>query len=579
MTVRRATLLVVLGLLASFVVFVPRPQVASGADPTLVPLSDRRVATGWIPWWRLSEGISSVVANPDLFEEASPFWYRATAASTVVAQDASQPAESALVDAVQSLHAVGVRVLPTVNDAGMTSTSMANVLSDPTRRAELIDSLVAMVQRVGADGVDIDFEAMNFPASSDRTTVRKKFPVFLSGLQQSLHDQGLLLSLSVPSRVSDNDPNWAIFDYGAIAPFVDRVKILTYDYSYAGGDPGPVAPLNWVDQVTRYAKSRFRGVPLSIGQPAYGYNWYIKTLSGTCPASIDVKATTAPTTQQALALADTYNATIEWDKASGEYHYTYHRPYPDGGSDCVVLREVWFEAARSVKAKLSIVAERHVQGLAFWTLGNEDPASWNVLDTYATGISPAPANATMQAPTALGYGAELALTGHFRVAGQPVIAQPVDVQRRVPGGTWSTVGSVVTSSLGIASYATPATRTYDWRMRLTPAWDWSAGFTTSQRVLVRHVVSAAFETPTVVSGAPFQITGTIGPAESGATVIRQRFKGGVWVDGPQTVTTAGGGFSLAGTAGGPGAYTYRVLAVADGKHGGGVSASIVLTVT
>ena len=456
--------------------------VRSSLSP-LSPLSGRRVATGWIPWWRLADGVASVLAHPDLFAEVSPFWYRATRASTVVDQESGQPPESELIAAVDSLHAAGVRVLPTVNDVGLNSSSMARLLGDGKRRGDLVRSLVAMVDRIGADGVDIDFEAMNFPASPDRAVVSRKFPVFLRSLQTSLHRDGQLLSVSVPSRTSGRDPNWSIYHYGALAPYVDRVRVLTYDYSYAGGDPGPIAPIDWVESVTRYAESKFPRVPLSIGLPAYGYNWYIKKLLGSCPRVIDVGATTAPTTRQALVLIDDFQATLQWHRGFAESMFTYRRPYPDGGNDCVVRRQVWFEAARSVAAKLALLRRHNVQGFSFWTLGAEDPRTWRVLDRYATRLEPKSAAADLEAPRAIRAGAKATIVGRFRVGGRGVASADISVQRRVGRGDWSTVATVTTTSLGRAAYLAAPNRTSEWRMRLPASWDW--GNTISPTALVR----------------------------------------------------------------------------------------------
>ena len=476
------TLTVAAGVFAPLLTASVTPAAGGIVAAPLSPLSDRRVATGWIPWWQLAEGVDSVVSHSELFAEVSPYWYRVTRSSTVVKLVSDQPAESALIDAIGTLHAAGVRVLPTVSDTGLNSRSMASLLKDDRRRGDLIRSLVSMVERTGADGVDIDFEAMNFPAGPERAIISRKFPIFLRGLQSALHRKDHLLAVSVPSRTSDNDTNWSIYDYSDLAPYVDRARILTYDYHYAGGDPGPVAPLNWVDNVTRYAKSEFRRVPISIGMPAYGYNWFIKKLSGDCNQS--VRLTAVPTARQALALVDSYDATLQWDKASGESFFTYRRPYPDDGVNCVVLRKVWFEAARSVAAKLSIVRQRGVQGFAFWTLGAEDPRTWTVLGEYAESLSPRPAEAQLDAPATVASGSTASLVGRFRVGGQAVSAATVAVQRRTRTGEWSTVATVTTTPTGRAFYDAQPTRGYLWRMRLPAAWDWGNTVTPSRLVQV-----------------------------------------------------------------------------------------------
>ena len=375
----------VLAVLASSLAVLPS---VGAAGATVLPVSthsERRVVTGWIPWWNLDQGLASVESHSKLFSDAAIFWYRATAAGHVLPADSDTPAESELVTAVQRLHAVGVGALPTINDFGMDSVSMGRLLSDPERRKNLIHNLVDMVTRVGADGLDLDFEAMNSPASPWRATVRKKFPVFVAGLRQALHKQGLVLSLTVAARVSDNDPNWTVYDYRALANLPDRVTVLTYDYHYAGGRPGPLAPVDWVNQVARYAHARFGRTPVFMGQPASGLNWYIKRESGRCP-KLDppITATAVPTVAQSKTLAKSWGATIRWDAQSGESHFRYHRTYKESGKRCVALREVWFEDARSVKAKLNVVRKQHVRGIALWSLGVEDPHIWPMLTKFAS---------------------------------------------------------------------------------------------------------------------------------------------------------------------------------------------------
>ena len=115
--------------------------------------------------------------------------------------------------------------------------------SDVDRRSALIGEIVAMVERTGADGADIDFEAMNFgTVGADRTAVKKLYPIFLDRLRTRLHEMGALLSVALPARRSATDPNWEVFDYDAIGRSVDRARIMTYDYSSPDTEPGPIGP-------------------------------------------------------------------------------------------------------------------------------------------------------------------------------------------------------------------------------------------------------------------------------------------------------------------------------------------------
>ena len=65
---------------------------------------------------------------------------------------------------------------------------------------------------------------------------------------------------------------YRVYDWESIAPYVDTLRVMTYDWST--GTPGPLAPLHWVDDTLAYAASV--GVPpgkLQLGIPTYGKDW------------------------------------------------------------------------------------------------------------------------------------------------------------------------------------------------------------------------------------------------------------------------------------------------------------------
>lgn len=544
--------------------------------PGLSPLSDRRVVTGWIPYWDLNNGVDAVVADADVVAEVSPYWYRMTATSKVQPLADNDLAESTLVAGIDELHASGIAALPTITDEGIGATAMARLLRDTDRRSALLDSIVAMVQRTGSDGVDIDFEDMNFGSvGADRTAVKRLFPVFLEKLRARLQARGALLAVSLPPRKGASDPAWEVYDYDAIARTVDRARIMTYDYSYS--TPGPTSPIDWVRDSMDYARREFRGVPLSIGVPAYGRNWFVKKLSGTCPDG--VRATAVPTSVQALALADTYGAKLQWSDSAQEYHFDYERPYPDADNpDCVVLRRVWFGDSRAAEVRLRLAERWGIQGIAVWRFGAEEPRLWNRATVVAGGITPDPARSSLSAPERVDHGSEIALAARFTVAGLPVVGREVSVQRRVPGGSWMSVATVTTGAQGRASYLALGQRTLDWRMRLAEGWDWDATLTGVARVDVRHVLDAALDDATVAAGTPYLVSGTLQPAVEGTKVTLQKRKAGEWLNVRSGTTAADGSFTLTGSFAAAGSYTVRVIAPADSQHATGASAQLTVTV-
>ena len=66
------------------------------------------------------------------------------------------------------------------------------------------------------------------------------------------------------------------FDYKALAPYLDKIMIMTYDEHYPGGTPGPIASINWYKSVIEYAVSVIPKEKIYLGAAAYGYDWSSK---------------------------------------------------------------------------------------------------------------------------------------------------------------------------------------------------------------------------------------------------------------------------------------------------------------
>ncbi|HEX5017897.1 MAG TPA: glycosyl hydrolase family 18 protein, partial [Actinomycetes bacterium] len=303
--------------------------------------------------------------------------------------------------------------------------------------------------------------------------------VFLERLQAKLHAQDKVLSIALPPRRSARDDDWEVIDYDAIGNVVDRARVMTYDYST--DRPGPISPIGWTRDVIEYAQRQFRGVPLSIGVPAYGSNWYVKTLRGSCPA--EVKQIARPTSTQALALINQYDAEVHWSKEAGEYHYDYRRPYDEFGR-CVALRRVWFGEARSTEDRARLARRLGVQGITVFSFGSEDPRMWSRVRDVAASINPDPAKVNITAPAAATSGELITVDARVTVKGVVVGSQSVLVQRRVPGRSWKNVADLLTGADGRVSYTTVINRTYDWRVKVPADWDWRATLSTSVRVVV-----------------------------------------------------------------------------------------------
>ena len=157
--------------------------------------------------------------------------------------------------------------------------------------ARHVDAIASFAADGDFAGIDLDYEQFAFADGRDTwATTRPNWVAFVEELAARLHDDGRTLTVSIPpvyDAGQTSDSGFWVYDYAAITPHVDAIRVMAYDYSVPSGDPGPIAPLAWVDQVIAGTVTA-SGDPskLVLGVPLYGYNWPVAT-TGTCPDSAE----------------------------------------------------------------------------------------------------------------------------------------------------------------------------------------------------------------------------------------------------------------------------------------------------
>src|SRR4029450_13668194 len=200
---------------------------------------------------------------------------------------------------------------------------MVALLRDPSHRPAHRSTLVGLVTANGYDGIDLDYENMNFGTSDPtvRSAVRTGFVPFAGELNAALGAQGRVVAVTVGPRTSSTDSNWAVFAYAGIGAVADKVRILTYDYHYSGSNPGAIAPLPWVERVLGYAVTAIPAGRVQVGVPLYGYDWVCS--DSTCSAKEAGTRATAMTYAQVDALRLAVGATRQWSPTDGAPYFTY----------------------------------------------------------------------------------------------------------------------------------------------------------------------------------------------------------------------------------------------------------------
>jgi len=240
-------------------------------------------------------------------------------------------------------------------DAGLA----VRILTSPDVRTRIATELLQLAKTWHFKGVHVDFENVPPEAKDDLTQ-------FIAELAGHLRPAGIQLSMAVPARTRTTGGQG--YDYGALARYLDFMVVMTYDQHWQGGPPGPIAGIDWVNQVVDYMLDV--GVPankLVLGLAGYGYDWSVSR-AGTEWAQ-------ALTYAQVMARFE--EARRRDPSVKLQWHPQAHVPYFTYGD-----RIVYFENADSLSHKLKLVRDRGLAGVALWRLGQEDPGLWPLVRYY-----------------------------------------------------------------------------------------------------------------------------------------------------------------------------------------------------
>jgi spore germination protein len=324
----------------------------TSTPPTRTPAPGQPLyrVSGWQPYWANTAGDQTLTANVgDGLDEVNLFGYRLGADGSITpTTGAESAARHALVRARHG------ELIPTVLDVD-NAANMATVLASTANQRRTIDGIIAVIDRFGYDGIDIDFEHVT-------ATTRQAFNRMMQDLSAAVHGRGKVLSITVPGKRADT-PSWPGYDFAALGAAADRIKIMTYGYSGSWSrTPGPIAPTTWIRTCMNYAITTMPARKIQIGIPFYGFDWPNDTTS-------PIVAVTWSSAQSRLARSTTG---LRFDATLGETTFTYTDANGLGHT-------VWLQDERAVAAKCEVVKQYGAGGLAIWSLGNEPTSFWDAI--------------------------------------------------------------------------------------------------------------------------------------------------------------------------------------------------------
>ena len=260
-------------------------------------------------------------------------------------------------------HNNGYKVWPMVSNAYAAKESLditSNIMKNYENRKELIESIVEKCVKYDLDGINIDFENMY---AEDKDLYSR----FIIELTPRLKEIGMITSVDVTAP--DGGETWSMcFDRHVIGDVADYIIFMAYDQNgISSNKPGTTAGYNWVklNLVKFLQTEEIEPERLILAVPFYTRVWTTNS-SGEI-----VSKNTISMKDIDKIIPEGTNKT--WDDELKQNYVE----YMDGNNK----KQIWIEDIDSLKAKISLIKENDLAGVASWQKDMETEEVWQMFKT------------------------------------------------------------------------------------------------------------------------------------------------------------------------------------------------------
>ena len=309
--------------------------------------------------------ISDRLASTSGLTTLSPTWFSLADNNGTVASIASQ-------EYVNTAHAKGLEVWGLIDNMTYPEVSTFDILSYSEKRAHVIEQLMGYAAQYGLDGINVDFESLSGETG-------EPFIQFIRELSIECRKAGLILSVDnyVPEAYTDH------YNRKEQGVFADYVIIMGYDEHYSGSaESGSVASLNYVTNGIEKTIAEVPANKVINAVPLYTRIWIETPKTEAEIAAEDANTEFVPykLSLQTVGMADAV-AAVRNAGAAATWDETTAQNYAEWTKDGATYK-VWLEDSQSLSAKLQVMANNNLAGVAAWQLGYADSSVWDVFNQF-----------------------------------------------------------------------------------------------------------------------------------------------------------------------------------------------------
>ena len=257
-------------------------------------------------------------------------------------------------------HNNGYKIWPMIANAYAARESLditSNIMNSYENRKKLIEDIIEKCEEYNLDGINLDFENMY---AEDKDMYSR----FIIELTPRLKEKGKILSVDVTAP--DGGETWSMcFDRHTIGDVADYIIFMAYDQNGTSSTkPGTTAGYNWIklNLVKFLQTEEIEPEKLILAVPFYTRVW-------TTDSSGEIIGNST------IPMKDIDNAIPEgvektWDDELKQNYVE----YTEGQNK----RQIWIEDIDSLKAKISLITENNLAGVAAWEKDMETNDVWQM---------------------------------------------------------------------------------------------------------------------------------------------------------------------------------------------------------
>ena len=261
---------------------------------------------------------------------------------------------------IEWAHNNGYKVWPMISNAEAATESLditSNIMNSYEKRKELIEDIVNACVKYKIDGINVDFENM-------KQEDKDMYSRFIIELTPRLKEMGLVTSVDVTAP--DGGETWSLcFDRHVIGDVADYIVFMAYDqYGISSTKAGTTAGYNWVElSLNKFLQTEeIEPEKIILAIPLYTRVWTTDSNGKVTSKTVDMKDINE-------VIPEGTNKT--WDDELKQNYVE----YTEGGNK----KQIWIEDIESLKAKVSLITQNKLAGVASWQKEMETEEVWKML--------------------------------------------------------------------------------------------------------------------------------------------------------------------------------------------------------